>query len=560
MLSKVMPRIWYSLLVAVLSGLGGLASAFPAQGSLAAPQGQHPVASQAGVAKPANAAFTRRLVGDLRKSGFQTRRGYPHLYTFDDCQAYTYPLLKNCFGNNPAAPYVVPVVKSWPKEYVDPATVNAFGQTRRGYSTTYRLHRREAIVIHGRMPPPGRYMGLQTFEFSQQGRWKAADYDQWANTPNVALAIQYVFSTIPPNDPTSERVITLSALGDIVNNVVMQRRSGYPFAKKRYFVITPSAATNRAVRGALQAQGVRNRRIFTEQVPRKDKFGQIGPLGMGKKAIDFWTAFRYAIPDPGYEQAAAEWRNQPPLKVLRVRAPASVGPVRRYGSLSFEKRTAHSEAYLAGDLQNLVNAACDRARSTLQLESADCTQPPPASSLMVDPVRDYGWTGPYCRKISMDCLGDQQDAAYYLSGALPLDSGQVYAVVGTLATQTGNATYAALSVNDASTFAGAANILDTDLRGSAEGYANTVSNTDKFFVHYFTRDCAALGDLPDGAQNCTGITPQMAPLAGDTTALGDPALHGMVALGLRNYIAPGTKRGPDSSKLLTPRTLTFSTP
>ena len=33
---------------------------------------------------------------------------------------------------------------------------------------------------------------------------------------------------------------------------------------------------------------------------------------------------------------------------------ASVGPVKRYGALRYEPHTAHSEAYLAGDLENLV--------------------------------------------------------------------------------------------------------------------------------------------------------------------------------------------------------------
>ena len=44
-----------------------------------------------------------------------------------------------------------------PDEFVDAATVNAFGRTRRGYSATYRLDPREAIIVLGELPPPGRY-------------------------------------------------------------------------------------------------------------------------------------------------------------------------------------------------------------------------------------------------------------------------------------------------------------------------------------------------------------------------------------------------------------------
>ena len=540
----------YSVIVvaAALLGVGGSATAFLPQASGASPDGQH----QAGW------RFTKALKGDLRGGGFRVSEGYPALNTIQTCRDYTYPQLKNCFAANAAAPYVIPVVKSWPNEYVDPGMATAFGPTLPGYTGgVYRLRPREAIVLYGKMPPPGRYMSLQTWEWSQQGRWKAKDRKKWANTSDRPIPMQYLFDTIPPK---SGRVISFSALGDPVNNVVMKRRSGYSFEKHRYFIITPSATTKRAVGRALQARGVSRRHIFTEQIPSRDKYGPIGPLGMGKKAIDFASAFRYAVPDPGNEQAAAKWRFKLPLTVLRVRAPASVGPVKRYGSLTFGKRTAHSEAYLASDLQSLVDAVCGRTISTANLASTDCTKPPPESSSVPELFDGLGWTGPYCRAIGMDCLGDQQEAAYYFSKPLPLDSGQVYAVVGTLATQTGNATYVGLSVNDASILAGTANLLDTALEGSADGYAASVHKTGKFFVHYFARNCQPLDALPGGARNCTEITPEMVPLRGDTAAQGDPALRGKFMASLRDYIVPGTARGADSSKLLPPRILTFTKP
>ena len=319
-MTVAMSRVGYLLVVAVL--LGGLALVPPAQSRVATPKGQQQTSSQGSVAEPATTdEFTERLVADLTASGFQVSQGYPKLYPLDACIHYTYPLLGNCFGNNPAAPYVMPVVESWPDEYVDPATVNAWGQTRPGFSATYRLGQREAIVIYGEMPPPGKYMGLQTLVFSAHGRWKAKDFDLWANTPDLPFPMQYLFGTIPPNDPKSRRVRSMSALGDIVNNVVMERQSGYPFGETRYFIITPSATTDHAVRRALQAQGVPDNYIFTEQIPSGDEFGPIAPLGMGKNAIDFASFFRYAIPDPGYVIAAEQWRADPPLTVLRVPLP-----------------------------------------------------------------------------------------------------------------------------------------------------------------------------------------------------------------------------------------------
>ena len=87
--------------------------------------------------------------------------------------------------------------------------------------------------------------------------------------------------------------------------------------------------------------GIPDGKIFTEQIPSSDEFGPIGPLGMGKNAIDFFTAFRYAAPDVPSD--GETWRATLPLTVLRVRAPDSLGPVQRYGALSFVPRTANDE-------------------------------------------------------------------------------------------------------------------------------------------------------------------------------------------------------------------------
>jgi len=158
----------------------------------------------------------------------------------------------------------------------------------------------------------------------------------------------------------------------------------------------------------------------------------------------------------------------------------------------------------------------------------------------------------------MNCLGDNQDASYFLFPPKPLDTGRIYAVVSTLATETGNGTYVGLSVNDASLLKGVRNVDDKKLKGSAKSYVGEVPNSEtleKFFVHFFTRDCAAIADLTDGA--CTTITTDMVPLAGDDEAPGDPELHGMFSMAVRAYVVPGFERGPDPKLQLRPQSLTF---
>jgi len=495
--------------------------------------------------------FTPALVQDLSQDGFQVSQGHTALYALENCFDNTYPAFKNCLQANPAAPYIVPVMKSWPDEYVDPATENAFVDTDPGYSVTYRLDPREAILIYGKMPPPGRYMGLQTMEFSHHGKWKTKDYMQWANTPNLTFPIQYLFNLIPPDDPKSKRILSLSSLGDSINNVIMEKQiDESPFEKFLFFIISPSSSTDKAVRDALNNLGIDEKFIFTQQIPDRDDLGPIGPLGMGKNAIDFFTAFRYAVPDPEYSEAAGSWRENPPLKVLRVRAPESLGPVKRFGKMSFGERTANfDENNLAGDLQELVQAVCSDVEDNTSLTSPDCETPLPASSIMAESVKDFGWTGPYCRNVDMYC-GDQTEAAYWFSTPRPTATGQVFAIVGTLGTETNNAVYVGLSANDASTMGGVpkGTLLDTQLKGSADTYASDVYNTNMFFVRYFTKDCSVLQEVPGGG-NCTRIS--------DMPIAGDPDLQDVVIFSLRDYIAPGTALGPDPYKVLAPRIIMF---
>ena len=551
----------YFVIAAALVVAGGLGLMSPVSVQASATRSPVDRAESVHASTSDRAAFSRSLARLLRQRGFRINPGYPLLYAKDPierCHDYTFPALDNCFGANPAAPYVLAVVKSWPNEHVERSIVNAFGPLRRGYSVSYRLHPREAIVVYGQMPPPGRYIGLQTYEWSQPGHWKAKDFKRWARDARRPWPMNYLFSTMPPPDPKAGRVWSFSALGDIVNNVVMQRRSGYPFGANRYFIVTPSAGTDHAIRRALRAQGVPNSYIFTEQIPSRDSHGRIGPLGMGKNAIDFVTSLRYAVPTS--QDAAEAWRSELPLTLMRVRAPASV-PVRRYGALTYEPHEGHSEAGLEGDLQKLVEAVCTRTLNTSRLDSRDCAQTPPTPYILPELYDGLGWRGPYCREVGMNCNGDNNDAAIFWGRPLPIDSGQVYAVVDTLATETANATYVGLSINDTSTFSSPANVLDTGLKGSADAYSSTVKNAGRFFVHYYARDCTPLKHLLGGRPlDCTTITDQIVPRGTDTSAVGHPALRGMLMVALRDYIVPGTQRGPDPSMLLPPRILTFTQP
>ena len=344
-MKTVSPSLAHSLLATALAGTI-LFAAFPA-----AAEPDHGVSSQAAVPKPGTGNFVQRLIGELRSSDMEVSVGYPRVYTQADC-AYSYPVFHNCFGNNPASPYVMPVVQSWPDEYVDPAMKNGFGKTRPGYSVTYRLDPREAIILFGRMPPPARYMGLQTWILtsgwlSDDSPWNRDACSYYASFANQMT--QYFFGTVPPVsfDPTVPnfpycatvpgtpgRVQSFASIDNNINNVVMEKKSGPPWDEMRYFVITPDQRTDAAVRQALVSLGVDEDEIFTEGIPETFQdadpdhvypYGQnpvVGPLGLGEDAVDFTTAVRYAMPE---DEQAAQCLAQEPSADCPARPKASLG-------------------------------------------------------------------------------------------------------------------------------------------------------------------------------------------------------------------------------------------
>jgi hypothetical protein len=143
----------------------------------------------------------------------------------------------------------------------------------------------------------------------------------------------------------------------------------------------------------------------------------------------------------------------------------------------------------------------------------------------------------------MDCLGDTQDATYQFRGGNTFDDNEVYAVVGTLGTATGNATYVSLGINNFRLRLGAENVEGTKLVGSANpDWYPGVENSDKLYVYYLTRHCEDLVGLTHGF--CLSV--------GDTALAIPPGVRATIVE--RDYLRPGTERGPDS-RLTLPSTV-----
>ena len=477
----------------------------------------------------------RRLANNLTHDGYQVARGYFKLYTLDDCTA-SYAAVGTCYGNNAAAPYVEPVVPPWPGEFVDAASNNAFGLTKAGYRTTWRFDPREAIVILAQMPPPAAYFGLQTYLFSRQGTYDVTSPTYQWFAANVPMIMPLYFHTLPSN---AKRIMTVDSLSNATNNVVIEKQSGAAFDQRRYFIITPDRHMDGVVRQELHNIGIADKDIFTEPIPGNMR------TGLGEEADEFAAPFiRYAMPVDGGGSGtpSAQWRKDLPLVVLRVRETDTQRQPVTYPPVELEIRTAAAESGLRPNLASLLQAVATHWGQPCG--ASDCSDR--AIQSLVLQIPPLSFVGPLCEAIGMDCAGDTQDAAYWLSPrTLPLDTNMVYAAAGTLGTKTGNATYVALGANDSVYAKGVANVSDTLLAGTAKPYAAGGADYDKLYVWYFARSCAGLETLTGG--NCTEITPDMIPVC-------DAAHPGCARFGItqRNYIRPGTQRGPDAALLLQP--------
>lgn len=103
-------------------------------------------------------------------------------------------------------------------------------------------------------------------------------------------------------------------------------------------------------------------------------------------------------------------------------------------------------------------------------------------------------------------------------------------------TTTGNATHVGFSVNGGNYWEGVKDVPDTTLNGTANSYALT--NSDKLFVYCFSRDCTDF--RPETGGNRFSISDSMVPV------------DHPIKLFERAYLPPGTVRGPDSTKVLSP--------
>jgi len=481
-------------------------------------------------------ASLERKVSDLQEileaNGYEFMRGYWDLWTAEDCK---FPLqtLGTCYGNNPTAPYVLAMLPHWEDEFVDQKMHHALAAGQRDMTPNYRLGEGEALVILAEIPPPARYFGLETNVFTREGSLNEEDpvYKMLADVPDLQAIIFHAA-------PNPDRRMLVASIGNSVNNVVIEEQSKESWGQQRFIVVTPDEDMAAAMTDALAGlEGVEPDHVFTEPVSPS-----LVRLGYGPAADDLITYIRYSMPND--LELGEKWRRELPITVLRVRGPGSLVAGRPFDIPEYEQKIANTdEGMFEDDLQSLVEAVkeyWDQDVLSFGFKSL---------SLWVDLIGQHclGHTGAplpppeiTLPRGPMNCLGDIQDADYQISASHLLDSGQVIAVVGTLGTQTGNATYSSLSVNWFPALVGVQNRDDVVLEGSAQKFKDSLVNPyTKFYVYYFARDCS-------------GLYPWCLEIPRTLVARGET-----IKFVQRNYVNPGSRRGPDPTRILNPFTIEF---
>ena len=473
----------------------------------------------------------------LEANGYEVVRGYWDLWTAEDCK-YSLQTVGFCYGNNPTAPYAMAFVPAWKDEFVDKSMKHVLTQEQKGMNPNYRLGEQEAIVVLAEIPPPARYFGYQTFVSTREALLNTDDDVYKILNENELDDLKQIVFGFSPNP---DRMMMLASIGDTINNVVIEEQSDEVWAQQRFFVTTPNKKMAEAMIDAFESVDVPAKNVFTEPVSP-----YLLNIGYGPEADDFFTVIRYSMPND--KVLGEQWREQLPLTILRVRYPDDKDgemPFSPFDIPEYEaKKANYDENALQNDLSNLVKAVKEYWGQK-NAETANFNN----LSIFVDLVGQHclGHDGPptFAYNITlprgpMNCLGDSQDADYQISGGTyHLDDGQVIAVVGTLGTETGNATYTSLSVNWFPILYGVLNSDDPVLKGSAVKFKYAVSDYKKFYVYYYARDCSGLYPY------CQEISRKLVPRGGT------------IKIAQRNYVNPDSRRAPDPWKMLNPVAIEF---
>ncbi|WP_420264962.1 hypothetical protein [Candidatus Magnetominusculus dajiuhuensis] len=471
----------------------------------------------------------------LPLKGYGVSRGNVYVVDNAACEKIV-SVFGTCFGNNAAAPYIIPQVPI-ADTYMDTYYTNDFYSTSpNGVQSNmfYRLSDNDALVTILKLPPRAAYLGYQGYLFSRN----ATIYTNDNITPGAYT-------------PDPSRAEIFGSFGNDINNVVISRQAGIQWDGSSVVYITTS---NKTLRDTLvadaKASGLNTNLIFTEPI------GANIITGHSASADDFGTLIRYALPDN--ETLSNLWKQTVQTNILVYRVSNLNVPVSRYATPAYTPKEGSSESMYQSSLSEL---------STILARWLEVTKKRPTiteNMITSDNVTStgelIGLAGANCIAKGTSCLGDDQDTDAYRLGIIGKLQGTDLAIVtGVNHALTGAASYVSLAIYNMDTFDGVASASQTNpqavgfnsgmLTGSAEAVLrqlnlyDSASNALKaqlpmLYVTLISRQCEYAADY------CVALT--------DTT---DLPLSSRISVTQRAYVKPGTTSGANPDTLLTPQVI-----
>jgi hypothetical protein len=480
---------------------------------------------------------------------FRVVEGNIFLMTASDCPTFI-KIFKSCFGNNPAAPYIIPQPPI-EDSYVDPhyaKDLNTPGPNGNTTNIIYRLSNHDALVTIVSYPPKAAYLGYISYVFT-------------------SLISNYAGIT-PPTPPTKSpdphRYDIFGSIGNDVNDVVVQTQLGVPpwsNAIVAYITTSNQTLANALIDRAKQ-HGIDAKSIFVEPI------GSNVITGNGREADDMVTLMRYAI--PRFAPLSTAWTDFIKRNVLVYKVSNLSAPVQRYGANDYTPHKVNNDEKthvppIQRALQQLA-ALLTNYLAAKQFSSAESQPLTPTTKVNIRGVPDAGLVGSYCIQYGIDCLGDDQDTSTYaLLRLSKLGAEEAAFVVGVNHNRPDldNTRYVSVGIYDSDDQTGVAAASQTNPqavgfdRGSLNGSAKGLLDALGISIPAADTDLIAnLSNLYVAAMARDINNPTIAPAKQYTINLRDAQIRLPLRAGLliteRSYIVPSRTAGGNVDRMLYP--------
>jgi hypothetical protein len=165
-------------------------------------------------------------VNSLNTTGYSVTQGSIFLFSNSDCPLFV-GIFGSCFGNNPAAPYIIPQLPI-ESSFVDPYYAQQLIESTPNGTPTdiiFRLSDHDAMITLVAYPPKGAYFGYQSYVFSTE----SSNYT--SSDPLQVIS------------PDPARYEIFGSIGNNINNTIIQNNYMTPWNGNMIMYITTSNQT-----------------------------------------------------------------------------------------------------------------------------------------------------------------------------------------------------------------------------------------------------------------------------------------------------------------------------